>query len=547
MPEGPETELTELTVVCGVDRRAAAGVAAALRARHTRTAVLVTHDMRALGEGVVRRRVVEDDGEHDAVLELAHACVSCTLREDLLRCRVRLARDPDVAHVVLLLDPGVEVEATCEALHGLVPEGLDRRSPTCSRCAVWSPCSTPPPGSTTRARRRAGRARARPHRRRRAHGRADRGGTGRVRRRPGGRRAVAGAWDRVRLDAVLARLAPRARQAHGGRRTVRRGRDAEIAAARRPARRPARRRPPGRPRRRVRVAPARAAAPGARRRGLVAALGHRRPFHPERLHAAFDVLLHGTIRVRGRVWVASQPEHVLWLESAGGALQIGVAGTWFAADPTAWDDADDERRAGRVPVLARALGRSRAQLSPSSTTPTRRGSSRPSTPRCSPTRSSPSARSPGVASPTRSSTGTPTVPRPRHRAREPSWRGVGMSDTVGFTAVHCGAAGCPHHRRPAPDAEAWRRPPRLRCALRTGCSCARPAFTATACRHGTAPWRRRPRPGAALRLRAHAHAPRGDGLVRARAGRRRRPVLLARRGTGPTRSRRTSTRSPPGR
>ena len=45
------------------------------------------------------------------------------------------------------------------------------------------------------------------------------------------------------------------------------------------------------------------------------------------------------------MWVASQPEHVLWLESAGGALQIGVAGTWFAADPTAWDDADDERRA----------------------------------------------------------------------------------------------------------------------------------------------------------------------------------------------------------
>ena len=52
--------------------------------------------------------------------------MSCTLREDLLPLLVRLARDPDVAHVVLLLDPGVEVEATCEALHGLVPEGLDR-------------------------------------------------------------------------------------------------------------------------------------------------------------------------------------------------------------------------------------------------------------------------------------------------------------------------------------------------------------------------------------------------------------------------------------
>ena len=107
MPEGPETELTELTVVCGVDRRAAAGVAAALRARHTRTAVLITHDMRALGEGVVRRRVVEDDGEHDAVLELAHACVSCTLRErwgDREQQLVALVHDADPAGLVEALD-----------------------------------------------------------------------------------------------------------------------------------------------------------------------------------------------------------------------------------------------------------------------------------------------------------------------------------------------------------------------------------------------------------------------------------------------------------
>ena len=346
MPEGPETELTELTVVCGVDRTAAAGVAAALRARHTRTAVLVTHDMRALGEGVVRRRVVEDDGEHDAVLELAHACVSCTLREDLLPLLVRLARDPDVAHVVLLLDPGVEVEATCEALHGLVPEGLDRPVTDLFALrgvvAVLDAATWLDDAGSDDALVERGLALTADDERTVAQivvGQAEFADVLVV----GGR--CAGAWDRVRLDAVLARLAPRARQV-----TVVdgswAGRDAEIAARLDELLDAL----PGDARRGVpddaHVSLLRGQPPLARDAGVsLLHVGHRRPFHPERLHAAFDVLLHGTIRVRGRVWVASQPEHVLWLESAGGALQIGVAGTWFAADPTAWDDADDERRA----------------------------------------------------------------------------------------------------------------------------------------------------------------------------------------------------------
>ena len=67
-------------------------------------------------------------------------------------------------------------------------------------------------------------------------------------------------------------------------------------------------------------------------------------YRAERLHEAFDVLLTGTIRVRGRVWVASRPEHALWIESAGGGLQIGMAGRWLAGS-LAWDDVDEMRRA----------------------------------------------------------------------------------------------------------------------------------------------------------------------------------------------------------
>ncbi len=71
----------------------------------------------------------------------------------------------------------------------------------------------------------------------------------------------------------------------------------------------------------------------------------QRPFHPERLHAALDHLLDGVVRARGRIWLATRPADVLWLESAGGGLQIGHAGTWLDTDPVAWAHADPERRA----------------------------------------------------------------------------------------------------------------------------------------------------------------------------------------------------------
>lgn len=74
--------------------------------------------------------------------------------------------------------------------------------------------------------------------------------------------------------------------------------------------------------------------------------GARRPFHPERLHHAIDVLLDGVVRTRGRIWLATRPEACLWLESAGGGLQVGYVGDWLAAgEDAAWDSADPERRA----------------------------------------------------------------------------------------------------------------------------------------------------------------------------------------------------------
>lgn len=56
----------------------------------------------------------------------------------------------------------------------------------------------------------------------------------------------------------------------------------------------------------------------------------RKPFHPLRLHHAIDELLDGVVRIRGRAWIASQPDAVVWIESAGGGLGVGHCGTWLA-------------------------------------------------------------------------------------------------------------------------------------------------------------------------------------------------------------------------
>ena len=58
-----------------------------------------------------------------------------------------------------------------------------------------------------------------------------------------------------------------------------------------------------------------------------------------------DLLLHGVIRTRGRLWLASQPKQAMWMESAGGGLRVNSAGKWLAA-MTAGEltDIDAERR-----------------------------------------------------------------------------------------------------------------------------------------------------------------------------------------------------------
>lgn len=70
------------------------------------------------------------------------------------------------------------------------------------------------------------------------------------------------------------------------------------------------------------------------------------PMHPGRLHDAVPDLLDGSVRSRGRIWLAGRPDDVLWLESAGGGLRVQRAGTWLvAAGEPGWATADAHRRA----------------------------------------------------------------------------------------------------------------------------------------------------------------------------------------------------------
>jgi G3E family GTPase len=289
----------------------------------------VHHDLRAIGEGVVRRRLRSVGAEETEVLELAHGCVSCTLREDVLPLLRRLSGRPDVHGIVLHLDPVMEPESVCwaldsvaelitvEAVLTVIDEDtwLSDATSDSELAEVDRDLGVTPDEERTLAQLAVGQVTF-------AdaviiNGRA------------------ADPWLAARVAAVLDRLAPAAPRARLD--TV--DLPALLAAI-----------PPSARRGEIDDAHApllRGAPPLEPDCGVVLTLfTERRPFHPTRLHQAIDVLLDGVVHTKGRAWVASQPEVALWLESAGGGLRVGHAGTWLAAadDPT-WERAGAERRA----------------------------------------------------------------------------------------------------------------------------------------------------------------------------------------------------------
>ncbi len=314
--------------------------------------VVIHHDLSGLREGLVVRSeaTVRPDGtaeERIALLELAHGCVSCTLREDLLPLLRALHRRGAVRRIVLRLDPVLEADAVRHAIEHVVVDMVGAVPGPAARDvevtgvigfvdgATWLDDAlgeqelgerfpVPDDDERTVAQLAVGHAQG-----------AD-------------VLVVTGdSPDPARLRAVLRRLAP----------------GAPMARERVPLERLLPRlrgpRPPLDP-----FGPLLPGCPPLEPDGDVRLIefSARRPMHPGRLHEAIDVLLDGVVHARGRLWLATRPDDAFWLESAGAGLRVGAAGPWLAAggDGTAerwamasaaWDETHGDRRTDMV-VLA---------------------------------------------------------------------------------------------------------------------------------------------------------------------------------------------------
>jgi G3E family GTPase len=330
---------TPLVLLTGLDRRHGRQVSDGLLGRPG--TVVVHHDVGRLGEGVVvrtlRERTAAGVVERSDAVELAHGCLSCTLRLDLLPLLRSLARR-GVDRVVLHLDPALEPDHLCWAIANVVlddePAGEHETAGTWVRvAAVLAALDT---GSWLEDVTG-------------GDDLADRG----LAATPDDDRTLAqvalgqvafadavllagesaDAWAGVRLGAVLDRLVPGVPRVGVGTPPE------QVLAALGPDSR--RGRLPSMHDPLLAGQPPLGEDAGV---GLVR-FAPVRPLHPDRLHDALDVLLDGVVCSRGRLWLASRHDRALWLESAGQGLRVGDAGPWLATLPDdGWADVPPERR-----------------------------------------------------------------------------------------------------------------------------------------------------------------------------------------------------------
>ena len=342
-----DRQRTPVTLVTGLDRTACAYAANALATDGT---VLISYDLRALADGQIIRQIRNlIDGERlqlDAVT-LEHGCLTCTLRFDLLPLLRRLHHDGRAARIVVVLDPILEPEqvaaeiiSTVVECDGLPPSPAgDDVTVVATVCLVdqesWLDAAT---GDITL--HEAGLCDVEDERT------VAQIAVGQVRFADAliveGASAADSGYDTARLFAALVRLAPGAAV-----RTIaphERFGVAEMSAILASLTEQSRRGVPNG----VFDSLLDGCPPLEADCGVeVVTFDAERPFQTERLYEALDCLLEGVISARGRLWLASSNDDVVWLESAGGALQLSEAGRWLAAR------SDDEL--ARVDPAVRAM------------------------------------------------------------------------------------------------------------------------------------------------------------------------------------------------
>ncbi|GAB7046690.1 CobW family GTP-binding protein [Catenuloplanes indicus] len=305
--------------------------------------IAVRHDLTGLRHGLIGR-TVETAAivlEHTAV-DLAHGCVSCTLREDALPTLARLARERPDGDLLLVLPPVVEPEAVASACAHCTIDGtpvtdtvrFDSYVTVVDADSFLDDLSSP-----DNLRDRGMHAADDDHRAVAevvAH-QVEFSDTVIIWSRPG-----TDVLELDRLDTLVHHLAPWAVRVPTG---TAPSLDCTALAAR--------------VRRTGRHDPQRPGVLGLALEGRPIAVhdtdgGHsvtsivfdtRRPFHPQRLHDALEEVTEHALRGRGQFWIASQPDTAVAFEFAGGGVSAGSLGYWLAALPTGrWAEASDDRR-----------------------------------------------------------------------------------------------------------------------------------------------------------------------------------------------------------
>lgn len=365
------SDRTPVTLVSSLHRESAARIANALALPGT---VLISHDLRALELGYVLRqiRTVQPGADQFSIegIQLKHGCATCTLRHDLLPMLRTLHRTPGVDRIVVVLDPAFEPEPVAAEILGTVVETEDlpagtagddvvvRATLTAVAAPSWLDDATGErtlceaelsvvEDERTVAQVAIAQVRFADVLVVESSGSAD------------------DRYQEARLSAALRRINPAAIQnvvapddPFGPRELL-----ITLATVRPESRRG---------RLSTAFAPLLDGCPPLEADcGIeMVTFEASRAFHPERLHDALDVLLEGVICARGRLWLTSSPDHVLWLESAGGALGISKVARWLAArsedelssvDPEVramaslrWDPAHGDRHSSIVVVTHRA-------------------------------------------------------------------------------------------------------------------------------------------------------------------------------------------------
>ncbi|WP_019531864.1 CobW family GTP-binding protein [Salinispora arenicola] len=330
-----------LTVLSGFWRSATYAVARALLVADP-ALLLVQHDLADLTAGTVHRVVRDSTGVlEDERITLAHGCVSCTLREDVLPTLARLARAQPDRDLLLMLPEVVEPEAVAAVCAHCLVDG----APITDLLQIDSYVTVVDAEHLLDGLisiddlKHLGIA---------AADNDDRALADVIVRQIEYADTIVlwgqsreGRYDTSRLSVLLERMAPWATQVRVN------GDLVDTAALTRQLRGTLRHRPE---------------TPGILTRGLEGyTLGvhephpdcgivsvvfrARRPFHPQRLHDVLEDINDEVVRSRGHLWLASQPDTVIAWDFAGGGLSLGSLGRWLTALPDPyWDDVSDHRR-----------------------------------------------------------------------------------------------------------------------------------------------------------------------------------------------------------